>query len=107
MKNRPLITGIISVASPIPMFIFTIFWSWIWCFMIGMGLLNYDTIPDWISICSFFPLAISPILCLMGIVHGLIKVKQKLAWLGVLFSVVGLVKNFLLFCVMFYIGSRY
>lgn len=107
MKNKPFFTGLIAVASPIPMIIFTVFWFWIWFFAVGMGLLNYETVPDWISICGLFPLVISPILCVVGIAHGCIKIKQKYAWLGIMLSAIGLVENFLLIYGMGYIGSRF
>ena len=32
MKNKPLVTGIIAVASPLPLIVFTVLWSWIWFF---------------------------------------------------------------------------
>ena len=60
MKNKPVVTGIIAVASPIPLIIFTVLWSWLWFFGIGIGLLNYDTVPQWILVCSLLPLFISP-----------------------------------------------
>ena len=107
MKNKPLVTGIIAVVSPVPLIVFTVLWSWIWCFGIGMGLLNYDTIPQWILICSLLPLFISPALGLLGIVHGIIKIKLKRAWAGILLSVLGLIENFILIYGMGYIGSRF
>jgi len=93
MKNKPLVTGIIAVVSPVPLIVFTVLWSWIWGFGIGMGLLNYDTIPQWILICSLLPLFISPTFCLLGLVHGVIKIKLKRAWIGILLSVLGLIKT--------------
>ena len=107
MKNRPIVTGIIAVVSPIPLVIFTGLWFWGWFFEVGMGLLNYDVVPEWILTCGLLPLAISPILGIVGIVHGCIKIKQKGAWLGILLSMIGLVENFLLIYGMGYIGSRY
>ena len=86
MKNRPIITGIIAVASPIPLIIFTVIWCWVWFFGIGMGLLNYDTVPQWILIISLFPLLISPILGLLGIIHSIVKIKTRKAVLGVFLS---------------------
>jgi len=104
MKNKPFITGIIAVVSPIPLFIFTILWSWIWCFGIGMGLLNYDTIPYWILFISLLPLLISPTLGLLGIIHGIIKIKEKRAWLSILLSFICLAQNFLLLLGLIYLG---
>ena len=107
MKNKPIFTGIIAVASPIPLIIFTAIWSWLWFFGIGMGLLNYDTVPQWILVCSLLPMLISPILCLLGIIHGIIKIKTSHTWLGIFLSVIGMIENFFLFYGIFYIGSRY
>ena len=107
MKNKPLVTGIIAVVSPVPLIVFTVLCSWMWGFGIGMGLLNYDTIPQWILICSLLPLFISPALGLLGIVHGIIKIKLKRAWVGILLSVLGLIENFILIYGMYYIGSRF
>ena len=107
MKNKPLVTGIIAVASPLPLIVFTVLWSWIWFFGIGMGLFSYDTIPQWILFCSLLPLFISPTFGLLGIVHGIIKIKLKRAWIGILLSVLGLIVNFILIYGMYYIGSRF
>lgn len=107
MKNKPIITGIIAIASPIPMFIFTILWDWTWFFGIGMGLLNYDTIPQWITIFSLSPLLISPLIGLLGIIHGTIKIKTKNAWLGILLSGLGLLENLALIYGIYYLGSRF
>ena len=107
MKNKPIVTGIIAVASPIPLLIFTVLWCWGWFFGIGTGLLNYDTIPQWILICSLLPLFISPAFGVLGIIHGIIKIKEKQAWIGILLSALGLIENFLLIYGMGYIGSRF
>ena len=107
MKNRPIVTGIIAVASPIPLVFFTILWCWVWFFIIGIGLLNYDIVPQWILIFSLLPLLISPIICLLGIVHGLVKIQAKKAWLGILLSAMGLLENFILIYGMYYLGSRF
>lgn len=55
MKNKPIVTGIIAVASPIPLLVFAVLWSWIWFFGIGMALLNHDAVPQWILVCSLLP----------------------------------------------------
>lgn len=107
MKNRPFITGIIAAASPLPMFFFTIFWFWAWFFLIGMGLLGYDPVPEWITTCGLLPFTISPALGLAGIIHSIIKVKNKLSWLGILLSVLCLIENFLLIYGIYYIGSKF
>ena len=107
MKNRPIATGIIAVASPIPMVIFTVIWSWVWFFNMGVGLLNYDTVPLWILTVSLLPLLISPFFGLLGIIHGIVKIKTRKAWLGIFLSVIGLFENFVLIYGMCYLGSRY
>jgi hypothetical protein len=107
MKNRPIVTGIIAVASPIPLVIFTIIWSWTWFFDIGIGLLNYDAVPQWILTVSLLPLLISPIFGLLGIIHGIVKIKMRKAWSGIFLSVIGLFENFILIYGMYYLGSRF
>ncbi len=105
MKNRPVITGIIAVVSPVPLFVLSILWSWICFFGIGMGLLNYDPVPLWMLILSLLPLLISPTLGLLGIIHGIAKIKTNKAWLGVLLSVISLIENLLIFGVMMYLSQ--
>lgn len=107
MKNRPFITGILAVASPLPVFCYTILWSWFMCFGIGMGLLQYDTIPQWILTVSLLPLCISPGLSVAGMIHGIVKRKEKLAWLGILLSVLALVQFAALVYIAGYLGSKY
>lgn len=107
MKNKPVVTGIIAAASPVPLLIFTVLWCWIWFFGIGLGLLNYDIVPQWIIVCSLLPLFISPALCLAGIIQGLIKIKTKRAWLGILLSATGLLENVGLIYCAYYLGSRF
>ena len=105
MKNHPFITGIIAVASPLPLYFFSILWCWILFFGIGMGLLGYDAIPDWILYCGLSPLLISPIIGILGLVHSIVKIKTPKAWLGLLLSLVGLLENALLLYGSYYLGS--
>lgn len=107
MKNKLIMSGVIAAVTPVPMIVFTVIWSWILFFGIGMGLLNYDTIPQWILVCSFLPLFISPAFALLGIVHGVRRIKCEQAWVGILLSVLGLIENFVLIYGMYYIGSRF
>lgn len=107
MKIKAFTMGIISFLSPVPMFIFTILWDWTWAFGIGMGLLGYDYIPEWISTVGLSPLLISPLLGLFGLIYGMCKRKEKLAWLGILLSALCVVANGLMIYAMGYIGSRY
>ena len=107
MKIKPLITGIMAAISPVPLFIFTILWCWLWAFGVGIGLLGYDTVPSWILTCGLLPLTASPILGIIGVVHGCMNLKHKFAWLGIILSVIVLIENFLLVYGMYYIGSRF
>ena len=74
---------------------------------VGMDLLKYQKPPFWLEILSLLPLLVSPILCCLFIVIGILRRKEHLAWLCVVLSCVGLAKNVLLFWLMMYIGSRY
>ena len=107
MKIHPLVTGIVSFLSPIPMFVFTVLWSWGWFFGIGMGMLNYTTVPPWMTVIVLLPLLISPLLGIVGVVHGIIKIREKLSWLGVVLSVLCLMENFALIYGLCYLGSRF
>lgn len=106
-KNNPLFIGTIAAASPVPLLVFTVLWSWFWGIGIGIGLLHYDTISGWLLIWSLLPLIISPIWCIVGIIYGCIKHKQKRALLGIFLSIIGLIENFLLLYGLMYIGSRF
>ena len=107
MKIKPIDSGIVAVASPIPMFILTVLWSWIWILLIGIGILNYNTIPDWLMTVSLLPLSISPAFCVAGIIHGIVKMKEKHTWTGIGLSIAGLIENFVLIFGMGYLGSRF
>ena len=107
MKNTPVEAGIIAIASPLPLFFCMVFWSWVWFFGIGIGMLNYETVPQWILVISLLPLAVSPAIGILGVVHGFVKLRQKYAWLGIILSIIGLIENFLLIYGMGYIGSRF
>lgn len=107
MKIKAFTMGIISFLSPVPMFIFTILWDWTLSFGIGMGLLGYDHIPNWILIPGLLPLLISPTLGIFSIIYGIRKRREKLAWLGILLSALCVVVNALMIYGMGYIGSRY
>lgn len=107
MKNTPVEAGIVAVASPLPLFFCTVLWSWILVFVIWMTILDFSHIPNWLLICSLFPLFISPGLGVIGIIHGIVKIKEKNAWVGILLSALGLAENLLLLFVIGYIGSRF
>ena len=42
-----------------------------------------------------------------GIIHGIVKIKTRKAWLGIFLSVIGLFENFILIYGMYYIGNRF
>ena len=107
MKKNAFVLGLISFISPIPVFVFTILWCWTWAFGIGMGLLGYDGVPSWILLVGLSPLLISPLLGLFGVFYGICRRKERLAWLGILLSVLCIVANALLIYGLGYIGSRY
>lgn len=104
---NPLIFGIISVVSPIPMMVFTVLWSWVLFFGIGMGLLGYDTIPGWILVLSILPMGISPAFSLFGIVYGIVKRKERYSILCILLSALGVLINAALICGILYLGATY
>lgn len=107
-RNRHLIHGLVAAASPVPMLIYTWLWATLILFDVGMDLLKYQKpLPFWLEILSLLPLLVSPILCCLFIVIGILRRKERLAWLCVVLSCVGLAKNVLLFWLIMYIGSRY
>ena len=107
MKNTYVEAGIVAVASPLPLMIFTSMWSVLFGIGFGIGVLGYTSIPEWMLYISLFPLLISPAIGVLGTVRCLLKIKEKKAWLGLILSLLGLVENMLLFYGCFYIGSRY
>lgn len=107
MKKRMLFTGIIAIASPIPMIIFTILWSWVLSFGIIMGLLGYSEIPDWGVNLGLLPLTFSPLFEIFGITLGIVKFKERFSVLCIILSILGLFINFALLFTMGYLGSRY
>ena len=105
-KINPMVTGIIAVASPLPLFVLTCLWGAVFlatCF----ALLGYSDAPDWAMYVCTMPLWISPALCVGGIIHGIAARKAKRAWLGILLSALGLLENFLLIFSAAYLGSRF
>lgn len=107
MNNKPLLLGILAVVSPIPMLLVTAFWNWICFFVIGLGLLHLDTVPQWLLFCSLFPLLISPGCGIVGVMVGILHRKEPRAGLGILLSVLGIALNVLLFYGMYAMGNRF
>ncbi len=102
MKMKPLTLGIIAALSPIPGLLLTELCVLIWAFPIGMELLQYDTIPTWMLIISLPLLLISPLLGILGIIHGAKKSKEKHARLGIVLSVLCLIENIVLLYGIYY-----
>ena len=105
MKNRPFITGIIAAASPVPLYFVSLLWGWILFFGIGMGVLGYDTVPEWMLYCMLSPLLISPAIGVVGLVHSIVKIKTRKGWLGIVLSLIGLAENAILLYGSYYLGS--
>ena len=105
MKNSPIEAGQFAFFSPLPMFIVTILWCWVVFFGIYMGMIGLDIpIPTWVIILGVLPCLASPLLGVWGIIHGIMKRKEKQAWLGIMLSALCLVENVLLFCTMGYLS---
>lgn len=106
MKNTPVEAGRFAFFSPLPMFFATCLWSWTVGFGIYLGFLQMDVpIPGWlICITVVPPICCSPILGIIGIIHGITKRKEKRDWLGILLSACCLLENGLLFYAMGYLS---
>ena len=107
MDRKLLTGGIVAVSSPIPLLILTGLWFWIVCFGFGMGMLKYETIPGWLLVVSSIPLLISPIICCIFVVLGIINRREHNARLCILLSVIGLIENAVLLYGIVYLGSRF
>lgn len=107
MKIKAVTLGIVNVIAPVPLFIFTILWMWFWTFIICLGLLGLDRIPFWADCLGLLPMLISPLSGIFGIIYGVIRRKERLAWLGILLSLLCLAENGLIWYGMIYIGSRF
>ena len=107
MDRKHLTHGIVAVSSPIPLLSFTCLWSWIAWFGFGMGILKYETIPEWLLGVSLIPLLISPIICCVFLVLGIIHRREQHARLCIILSVIGLLENAALLYGLIYLGSRY
>lgn len=108
MKNTPVEAGRFAAFSPLPMFFVAMCWGMLFFFNIYLSIFPAESTPPvWVLILLLLPLLFSPLLGVLGIIHGIIKRKEKRAWLGILLSALCLIENFLLFYGMGYIGSRY
>lgn len=107
MKSTHVKLGTIAVISPVPMIVFTAIWCWLWFFGIGLGLLGYESVPEWIMICSMIPLGVSPLIGAVGVIYGAIKMKEKYAFVSLVLSIVGLIENLILIYVICYLGKNF
>ena len=89
MKMKAVHFGALTLATPLPGWILTILWFWI---------------PEWGLYVGLLPLPVSPLMGLAGIIYGIVRRKEKGAWLGVLCSALCLVENALLLAGMMYLG---
>ena len=106
MDRKHLTRGIIAVSSPILLLLFTCLWYWIVCFGFGMGILKYETIPEWLLGVSLIPLLIGPTICCVFLVLGIIHRREQYARLCIILSVIGLIESAALLYWMIYLGSR-
>jgi hypothetical protein len=106
-KNKTYWIGIVSVISPLPMILITCIWAEIFIIGFGIGILKYDTIPNWINIISLIPLGFSPLFDCFGIVYGFINRKEKASLICIILSIVGLLENFILIYGIYFLGSRF
>ena len=105
MKIKPITTGIIAAAVPLPNWIATMLFVEAEL-LIVQG--YYDILlPPWALNASLLSLLISPLLGIIGIIHGAVKIKQKWSRLGILLSLVCFLENFFLLYGMIYLASRF
>lgn len=104
MKRKLWIPGVVAVASPLPMLVNTLLWFWFLFLGVGIYILGYTTVPDWILYLGLLPLSFSPLFDIFGIVFGFVHIRQRHAVLCILLSVLGLAINFLLILAMSYLG---
>ncbi|MBP5270025.1 MAG: hypothetical protein ILO42_03600, partial [Clostridia bacterium] len=62
--------------------------------------------PGWMLGVSLFPLIISPIICGVFLVLGIIDRKERFSGLCIMLSVIGLTENAALLFMIEYLGSR-
>ncbi len=102
-----LALGITNVISPVPMMVFTVLWTWFWFFFVCIGIFDYYKPTDLIMAVIMSPIIISPVIEVLGVVYGLIKIKERNSFLCIILSILGIVVNTLLLYGMIYIGSKY
>ena len=93
MKNTPLEAGIFALWSPLPLLFLAELWALILILYVCFHLLGLNSVPVWLLLISLLPMLISPLLGILGIIHGFRKRKEPRAWLGILLSFLSLVEN--------------
>ena len=108
-KKHPLhlVVALIAVISPFAMWIVTMFWSVLLGLGLGVSILGYSSIPDWMTFICLLPLSFSPLFDVYGIVLGIVKSKERYSKLCVILSTLGLLINAALLIFAGFVGSRY
>lgn len=109
MKSKAYSLGKVCAISSIPFFFLSAFLSYIIIAFFGVRFeaMGHDTIPQWLVNICFSPVLFSPLLCVIGVVYGMIKRHEPHAKLGIILSFIGAAENILLFYGLNYIGSRF
>lgn len=89
------------------MCVFCMLWSWFWFFGVGIEIIGYETIPDWIMYLAEFPLLISPLFGIFGVIYGIIKGRKKYGKICIILSILGVLTNAVLLGIMFYLGANF
>ena len=103
MKNTPLEAGIFAALSPLPMFWVSVFVTTI-VGGIGFALLGASIAVKMFDYIPLVVFLLSPTLGVLGIIHSLMKIREKKALLGLLLSILCIVENALMFWGMYYLG---
>ena len=107
MKLKSWLCGVINMAAILPVYNFAILWGLLVMLAFGIGVMHYDTVPDWLVIIGLIPMLISPLMGIGGVVYGIVRRRERLSWLGILLSALCLIVNVLLWYAMYYLGSHY
>ena len=102
ISGRLILWGTINVSSPIPVYVFTAFWT-----LLVMALFHFDDSSVIATIISALPILICPICCILGIAYGLRywRVYRKNAIVCISLSAAGLAEFALLILIMAHLSS--
>lgn len=110
-KLSPLGVGLFGFFAPVPVLLLSTVAVWLLFFGVGLGLLGYETIPDWFTILSVLPALLSmlvvPAIQILGIVLGIMKRREKHSILCIVLSALGLVGNSLMWAGVLYAGMHF